>query len=45
MQDHQTEIEALGKRAEAAKDANDTARIMAIVDTLQQLQMAGCRGQ
>jgi hypothetical protein len=43
MQDHQAEIEALGHRAEAAKDANDTAKMMAIVDTLQQIQMAGCR--
>jgi hypothetical protein len=43
IQDHQAELEALGHRAEAAKDANDTARMMAIVDTLQQIQMAGCR--
>jgi hypothetical protein len=43
IQDHQAELEALGHRAEAAKDANDTAKLMAIVDTLQQIQMAGCR--
>jgi hypothetical protein len=42
-QDHQAELEALGHRAEAAKNANDTAKMMAIVDTLQQIQMAGCR--
>jgi hypothetical protein len=45
LQEHQAEIEALGHRAEAAKEANDTAKLMAIVDTLQQIQMAGCRGQ
>jgi hypothetical protein len=45
LQSHQAELEALGKRAEAARDANDTARMMAIVDTVQQIQMAGCRGQ
>jgi hypothetical protein len=43
LQDHQAELEALGHRAEAARDANDTAKMMAIVDTLQQIQMAGCR--
>jgi hypothetical protein len=45
LQTHQADIEALGKRAEAAKAANDTGKMMAIVDTLQQIQMAGCRGQ
>jgi hypothetical protein len=45
IQTHQTELEALGHRAEAAKAAGDTGRMMAIVDTLQQIQMAGCRGQ
>jgi hypothetical protein len=45
IQNHQAEIEALGKRAEAAKNANDTGTMMAIVDTLQQIQMAGCREQ
>ena len=43
MQAHQKEIEGLGKRAEAAQKANDTDKVMAIADTLQQLQMAGCR--
>jgi hypothetical protein len=45
IQAHQAELEALGHRAEAAKAAGDTGRMMAIVDTLQQIQMAGCRGQ
>jgi hypothetical protein len=45
LQSHQAELEALGKRAEAAKNANDTGKMMAIVDTIQQIQMAGCRGQ
>ena len=43
MQTHQAELEALGKRAEAANAANDTGKLMAIADTLQQIQMAGCR--
>ena len=45
IETHQAELEALGNRAEAAKAAGDTGRMMAIVDTLQQIQMAGCRGQ
>jgi len=45
LQTHQAELEALGKRAEAAQAAGDTARLMAIADTLQQLQMAGCGGR
>jgi hypothetical protein len=43
-QKHRQEIEALGHRAEAAQQANDRARMMAMADTLQQLQMAGCGG-
>ena len=43
LQAHQKEIEALGKRAEAAQKANDMDKVMAIADTLQQIQMAGCR--
>jgi hypothetical protein len=43
MEKHQTEIEALGKRAEAAQNSGNQARLMAIADTLQRLQMAGCR--
>jgi hypothetical protein len=43
LQSHQAEIEALGKRAQAAQAAKDQAKLMAIADTLQQIQMAGCR--
>ena len=43
MMAHQTELEALGKRAQAAQKAGDQAKMMAIADTLQQIQMAGCR--
>jgi hypothetical protein len=40
---HQAEIEALGNRAQAAEKSGDQAKMMAIADTLQQIQMAGCR--
>ena len=43
IQSHQTELEALGKRAESAQAAGNTDKLMAIADTLQQIQMAGCR--
>ena len=43
MQKHQAEIEALGKRAEAAQNAGNQQTLMAIADTLQRLQMGGCR--
>ena len=43
IQTHQAEIEALGKRAEAAQAANDTPKLMAIADTLQRIQKAGCQ--
>jgi hypothetical protein len=42
-QSHQAELEALGKRAQAAQAAGDTQKLMAIADTLQRIQMAGCR--
>jgi hypothetical protein len=42
MQNNQPRLEALGKRAEAAQKAGDQAKLMAIADTLQQIQMAGC---
>jgi hypothetical protein len=45
MQSHQGEIEALGKRAQAAQAANDMQKLMAIADTLQRIQMAGCQGR
>lgn len=40
---HQARLEALGERAEAAEAAGDMAKLMAIADTLQRLQMAGCQ--
>lgn len=43
-QKHQKEIEALGQRAQAAQQTGNTAAMMAIADTLQQIQMAGCTG-
>ena len=45
VQSHQAEIQALGKRAQAAQAAGDSQRLMAIADTLQQIQMAGCQGR
>jgi hypothetical protein len=44
VESHQAEIEALGKRAQAAQAAGDTQKLMAIADTLQRIQMAGCHG-
>jgi len=43
-QQHQAEIEALGKRGEAAQKAGDTGAMMAIADTIMRIQMAGCAG-
>jgi hypothetical protein len=43
MEKHQPEIEALAKRAEAAQSAGNQQKLMAIADTLQRLQMGGCR--
>jgi hypothetical protein len=42
IQKHQAEIEALGERVEAAQKTGDQAKMMAIADTLQRIQMAGC---
>ena len=42
-QKHEKEIEALGARAQAAQEANDMASVMAIADTIRQLQMKGCQ--
>jgi hypothetical protein len=39
---NEAKLEALGKRAEAAEAAGDTQKLMAIADTMQRLQMAGC---
>lgn len=41
-QKHQKEIEALAQRAQAAQQANDMATLMAISDSIQKLQSAGC---
>ena len=43
VQTHQARIEALGKRAQAAQKAGNQQKLMAIADTLQRIQMAGCR--
>jgi hypothetical protein len=45
VQTHQAEIEALGKRAQTAQAAGETQKLMAIADTLQRIQMAGCTGR
>jgi hypothetical protein len=45
VQSHQAEIQALSKRAQAAQKAQDQAKLMAIADTMQQIQMAGCMGR
>ena len=42
-QKHEKEIAALGERAQAAAEANDMAKTMAIADTIRQLQSAGCQ--
>ena len=42
IQAHQAEVEELGKRAQAAQKAGNQAALMAIADTLQRIQMAGC---
>jgi hypothetical protein len=42
IQKHQGELEALGERAQAAQKAGDQTKMMAIADTLQRIQMAGC---
>ena len=42
VEKHQKEIEALAQRAEAARKANDTTTMMAIADSVNQLQTAGC---
>ncbi len=43
VQRHQTELEALGKRMQAAHAAGDNSKLMAIADTMQRIQMAGCQ--
>jgi len=41
-QKHEEEIKALGERAQAAQQAGDIQTTMAIADSINQLQMAGC---
>ncbi len=43
MEKHEAKIEALSKRAEAAEEAGNQAKLMAIADTINRLQMGGCR--
>jgi hypothetical protein len=43
MEKHEAKIEALGERAEAAENAGNQQKLMAIADTINRLQMAGCR--
>jgi hypothetical protein len=42
LQSHQAELEALGRRMQAAQEKGDTPKLMAMADTMQQIQMAGC---
>ena len=43
VQRHQAEIGALGKRMQAAQAAGDNSKLMALADTLQRIQLAGCQ--
>ena len=43
VQAHEKEIAALGDRGSAAQQAGNTALMMAIADTIQRIQMAGCK--
>jgi hypothetical protein len=45
MMNHQKEMEALGKQAQAAQATGDNAKMMAIADSMQRIQMAGCQGR
>jgi hypothetical protein len=40
---HEAEIRALGDRGSAAQQAGNTALMMAIADSIQQIQFAGCK--
>lgn len=44
MQTHQAEIEKLAEQGKAAQAAGDQDKLMAIAQSLQQIQMAGCTG-
>ena len=41
-QKHEKEIQALGERAKAAQQAGDMSKTMAIADSINRIQMAGC---
>lgn len=45
VQAHEAEIKALGDRGNAAQKAGNTALMMAIADTIQQIEFAGCKTQ
>jgi len=42
IQKHEAKLEALGERLEAAESAGNNAKMMAIADTMQRIQLAGC---
>ena len=42
VQSHEKEIQALGDRGNAAQEAGNTPLMMAMADTIRQIQMAGC---
>jgi hypothetical protein len=42
VQHHEKEIQALGDRGDAARQAGNTPLMMAIADTIMRIQMAGC---
>ena len=42
IQKHEAKLEGLGERLEAAESAGNNAKMMAIADTMQRIQMAGC---
>ena len=42
VQSHEKEIQALGDRGDAAREAGNTPLMMAIADTITRIQMAGC---
>ena len=42
VQRHEKEIQALGDRGNAAQEAGNTPLMMAMADTIRQIQMAGC---
>jgi hypothetical protein len=44
VQAHEAEIQALGDRGSAAQQAGNNALMMAIADTIRQIQYAGCNG-